>query len=606
MSPPVRDLVSSWRGRLPAGVSHQQLVFAAATVMILLQLVLRAWAIYGGWFYGDDFGLLSRAQSEALSLDYVAPGNGEPLMPGGVLLSWVVGQGPAYSWALAATTILALQASASLACLLMLTRLFGVRTGILAPLGLYLFAPVTLGAFMWWTSALQELPVQITFFAALTTHVTYLRTRRLRWAGASVALVVVGMLFHLTSILVAPVAALLTLAYFTDGGRHGRIVTTVRRFWPVWLGYLVVSITYLVVYARTAGLAVDDRSHRGYLPTFDRQVRETFGPAVVGGPWRWLGGGLPDVLAHAPQVAITLAWIAITAVVALTSWWRRGAWRGWAILAIHLAATVALTARGLLIVSGADAGFYLRHLSTVAVVGCLALALSTTEPVGRPEARGRGFNPPIPLRPIALVLSGLVLAGSVISTLTYARHWHRDSPAELYVAAAASDLRPLQGLDIVDEPVARTLGVAPGTRPSGLLAPLHKDLRPVSAGTDLRMFGTDGRLGRAVVTPGVSARVRKNADCGLLIHGSTTAVVRLNTPVSDDAWWMEIGYLGSGDGQVRIEAGSTTRVLPVRQGLHTLLFRTTGSYDSVSVESTTSSLGVCVDDITVGSIGTFS
>lgn len=584
------------------------MVATAATVMILVQLAFRAWASYGGWFYGDDLKFLAEASTTPLSADYLFTRHQQQLMPGGLLISWLVGQGPAYSWPIAASTIVAMQLLASLACLFMLTRLFGWRPGILIPLGLYLFSPLTLGAFMWWAAALNQLPLQIAFFTLIATHVTYVRTRRWVWALASVAILVVALLFYVKAVVMVPLVALLTVAYFVDGRPVPRVVEALRRFWVVWAGYTAVAVGYLVAYASTGSSPVGTGGDAAYFETTDRQIRQTLGSTLTGGPWRWLDQGRQDVLAHPPEFAVTLAWVVLTAVIVGTSWRRVGAWRAWAILAVYLVPTVYLTASGRTVLFGPDVGLYVRYLSDVSVVACLVLALVTMPLLGTAE-KLRSLNPSISMQPAIAVGALAFFVGSAYSSFTYVDHWHRDSPAERYVAAATTDLNPLDGLSIVDEPVPEELVLtpnAPFNRPSKLLAPLGKRIRAVSEGTDLRMFGSDGRLGPAVVTPGISNRDKPTDECVALVTLRDAASVPLEGAVTDETWWMGINYLASEDGEITVRAGGNVRTLPVLEGPHTLFIRTTGPYDSVRIRAQSRDSSVCVDKIAVGFIGTFS
>lgn len=604
----IRQAAADLLRRLFGDATAQQKIATAATVMILAQLAFRAWATYGGWFYGDDLKFLSQASTTPLSVDYLFTRHQQQLMPGGLLISWLVGQGPAYSWPIAASTILAMQAMADLACLFMLTRLFGWRPGILIPLGLYLFSPLTLGAYMWWAAALNQLPLQIAFFTLIVTHVAYIRTRRILWALASVVILTLALLFYVKAVVMVPFVVLLTLGYLVEGRPIARATGTLRRYWLVLVGYLAVTGGYLGVYLSTGSSPVGTNSDAAFLETADRQIRQTLGSTLTGGPWRWLDQGRQDVLAHPPEFGVTLAWVVLTAVILGTSWHRVGAWRGWTIFAIYLIPTVYLTASGRTVLFGADVGLYVRYLSDVSVVACLVLALVTMPLLGSSESF-RSLSPPVSVRPVIVGGALAFLVGASYSSFTYVDHWHRNSPAERYIAAAANDLKPLDGLSIIDEPVPEELVLtpnAPFNRPSKLLAPLQKRLRPVSDGTDLRMFGTNGKLGPAVVTPGISNRNKPTDRCVALVTSRSATSAPLQGRVTNETWWLSINYLASKDGDITVRAGENVKTLPVLEGPHTLFIRTTGQYGSVGLSALTPGASVCVDKITVGFIGTFS
>jgi hypothetical protein len=584
-------------------------VASAAAVLVLVQLAFRAWATFGGWFYGDDLKFLSQAASEPLTLEYLFTRHQQQLMPAGVLVSWLVGQGPAFSWSLAALSILLMQALSDAACIYMLIRLFGWRPGVLIPLAFYLYCPLTLGAFMWWAAALNQLPLQAAFFAAIACHVTYARTRRFRWILLSALLLTIALLFYVKSVVMVPLLVMLTLAYLVDGTFVTRLRRTVTRFWLAWILYAAIGVGYLAAYATHGGAPVSVDGKPNYLRTADVQVRETLGPALIGGPWRWLNQGRQDVLADTPEAAVTLAWVILAGIVALTCWRRAGAWKAWAILAVYLVPTVYLTASGRTTLFGADVGRYLRYLSDVSVVACLVLALALMPLRDTPQPEHRRTDPALPLAPAALVLAIAVFIGSVWSSVSYVRFWHADSPAERFVRAASADLAPLDGVDIADEPVPPEFVLAPNApfdRPTRLLRPLNKHLRSVSTGTDLKAFGRDGHLSPAVVTPGVSAQIPEGSDCGALVTGAAPKILQLNERVTDDRSWLSLAYLASRDGEVRLTIDGSARTLPVLEGPHTLFLRTSGSFTSVSVQSTSGALGLCIDKLVVGYLGTFN
>lgn len=582
---------------------------AAAVVLVVAQLTLRAWATYGGWFYGDDLKFLSEAATEPLTLEYLFTRHQQQLMPAGLLLAWLVGQGPVFSWTLAATSIIVMQALASIACVVMLFVLFGRRPAVLLPLALYLFSPLTLGAFMWWAAALNQLPLQVAAFGILTTHVLYLRTSHRRWAAVSAGIFLIALLFYVKAVVIIPLVALLTLGYFVEGSARARLVSTLRRHWLVWLGYAAIAGGYLIGYTRTGSSPVGDTGDAFYLETADRQVRENLGPTLLGGPWRWLDQGRQDVLTDAPDVAITASWVVLVGLVAVTCWVRPGAWRAWALLAIYLVPTVFLTANGRAPFFGPDVGLYVRYLTDVAVVACLALALATTPLRGLPDQPARGLRPERSWRVPAAAVAVVFAVGSIWSTVDYVRYWHVDGPAERWIAEARVSLQPLDAVDFADVPVPPELVLdanQPFDRPSRLLAPLGLDLRPVDAGTDLQAFGKDGRLQQVVVVPGISADLPASDGCPVAVTDRRTTTVPLEGEVTDESWWTSIEYLASRDGELRVSIDGVVQRHPVREGPHTLTFRTSAGFDSVRIQSATPSLNLCIDDITVGFLDTFS
>lgn len=602
---PVRSVVEGAEPA-PSAFTTAQIVVVAAIMMVLAQLAFRAWAVYGGWFYGDDFAFLSQAATEPLTLEYLFSRHDQQLMPGGLLISWLVGQGPAFAWPLAASVTLGMQACASAACLVMLLTLFGRRPAILAPLALYLLAPFTLGAFMWWAAALNQLPLQIAFFALIAVHVTYLRNRRWRWAALCFSIATVALLFYVKSVVMVPVVVLLTMAYFVDGGPVRRVFVALRRYWPVWVGYGVICGGYLVGYSLSGDSPLADRDVP-YLETADRQIRQTLGPALLGGPWRWVDPGRPDVLADAPELAVTATWVVLAAIVVATCWIRPGAWRAWAILTIYLVPTVGLTAsvRGRDV--GPDIGLFIRYLTDVSVVACLALALATITLSGDDEPPRRRLDPATSMRWIPVATAIVFVAGSVWSTITYAGHWREDPPIQSWVQTARADLDGIDQIEVIDQAVDPDLVVVPSvSRPSQLLAPLGVDVIGVTSGNDLQAFGRDGHLQRAFVKPGIDAPLDRVSDCPKPVDGTRPVLIDLGARVLDGRFWMEVDYLASGDGDMSIATGGPARQYEVQAGPHSLMLQTSGGFSAVMIETDSASLTLCIDTITVGTLDTVS
>ena len=583
-------------------------MLVCASVLVLLQLSFRAWAIAGGWFYGDDLKFLSQASTEPLTLEFLFTRHQQQLMPGGILVAWLIGQLSAFSWTAAATTILLMQAAASVACVFMLVRLFGARPAILFPLALFLFSPLTLGAFMWWAAALNQLPLQIVFFLIIATHVDYLRTHQYRWLAGSVALLIVGLLFYVKSIVILPVLAFLTVTYFVEGRLDRRIILALTRNWIAWTLYGATAAMYLVGYTRTGESPVGGGRDSAYLSTADRQIRETLGPALLGGPWRWLDPGRQDVLSHAPEFAITLTWIVIAALVMFTIRGRKGAWPAWLLLALYLIPTTFLTANGRASLFGPDTGLYLRYLTDAAVVACLALACALMGIKGSSFYAQTRVSYTPSARPWIAAGCVVFVVGSFWSTITYASFWHRESPAETFVTNAARSLGPVDGVQIIDSPVSADLVLkpnAPFDRPSKLLAPLGKQIQPVTRGTDLEMFDSRGRLSPALVIPGITSARPKN-DCGTLIKGRKAKMVALQSATTNETWWLAVNYLASDDTELVLEAGDNLLTYPLDRGPHMLFVRTKGSYDEVSLKVLDGDTKICVSQISVGFVGTLN
>ncbi len=276
-----RDPGHAWQER----VSRPANVVFVGVGMILVQLAYRAWAVQGGWFLIDDYGFLANGVGRDLSWHYLFTPYGDHQQPLGFLIVWAVSQSTPYDWFLASTITMAFQALASAACLVFLLRLCGRRWSVLVPLAFYLFSVVTLPGFMWWAAAIRQVPLQLFAFLAMTAHLEYVRTRRLRYAALAAVALSLGMLCDV-KILFAGLCFVFLSLYLSDGhGPRGRLRDGLLGQWRAWLLYAVMLAGYLMGYLRLNPVA--DRGVEAPGAIFETMLRYAMGPVLLGGPWKW-------------------------------------------------------------------------------------------------------------------------------------------------------------------------------------------------------------------------------------------------------------------------------------------------------------------------------
>ncbi len=114
-------------------------------------------------------------------------------------------------WWPAAVTLVGLQLLASLAVLRLLWLLLGPRPALLAPLALYLFAPLTVPSFAWWAAGLNSLPMQAALAWVAGDALLLARTGRCWYALTGTVVTAVALAFFEKSVLV-PLVAFVVLA----------------------------------------------------------------------------------------------------------------------------------------------------------------------------------------------------------------------------------------------------------------------------------------------------------------------------------------------------------------------------------------------------------
>jgi hypothetical protein len=598
-------------------------VILVGLVLVALQVTVRAWASAGSWFIGDDFNLMTRLYDVPLTLAELFTPHDSQLMPGGILSAWVMANSGPQNWTVGAAIVVAFQALASAACLLMLVTVFGRRWAIIPLLLVYLASPLTITAYMWWAAAINQVPLQAAFFLTLSSAVLYFRTRRWRWLWLTLAGVALGMAFYVKAALMLPVVAGVALLFFGPktpsveapvAVPRGKAICvgvreTLRAYAPMWAALVVVGAAYTTLYVRTVDNPLE-AYELDWAATADNFFRVSLGPAVIGGPWRWWNPIAPGGLVDPPPWAVTATWIGI----AFTAYWlhqRGGAqWRALVILGGYLVAIYFLVAVGRASVVGSIAALELRYLADATPVIVLTLGLLVLE-VRRPvdsahvvalprerDAR-RAF---LGKTAVCLVL----LVGAGVSTARYVALWHADYVGKAYTrnVAAAAQVRDLH---VVDQWVPEAV-VSPLRVPDNYVSRVFRPLAGVhahTAGTDLQIIDDLGYPRRAEVVAGLRSAPGPVPGCGYPVKG-VARTIELSGP--DDAappeseWWIAIEYLASQDGTATATLAAREVEVPVMQGLHQYLARGEGPIDEVTLDPGRSGLGLCVDKVTVGKV----
>lgn len=599
------DTKRAARGWLPADLTRGDAVTLAAGALVVVGLAFRAWIVVGSWFYGDDLEWLATVARGGADLGWMFSAHDSQLMPLGLALAKVTGSAGAYAWPAAAAQILVLQAAASVACWRMLTVLFGRRPEILVLLSAYLFSVLTVPAVTWWAVALNQLPLHVALFAAVTTHVQYLRTGRRRYVAWTGLWLVVGYLAYVKTLLVVLVLVLIAVLSFASGGPWHRVRDSLRRFWPAWVTYGALTAAYLYVYVVHVPSPLSSDGDVDYLAVADTLVRTSLGPGLVGGPWRWDDRNAPVLTANAPEILILMSWLVVVAGGVYLLVTRRRAWRVLLIVVPYLAVTVYLVSAGRAYLLGAAAGTEFRYLADFGALLPLVLGLAWLPVRGAVETVERRGLPPVPRRG-ALLVGGVAVfvVSAAVSTFPYAAAWHDDYTTRAFIGNARASLDDaLSPPVLADEPVAPdelgSMLFFPYNQPSYFLAPVDDQFTSATAGNDLSTLSPAGKIRDAGVTAGIEATMSPDAPCGRVVSAQTR--LPLASATLDYQFWMRIGYLSGTSSTLSVDAGDNHAEVDLRSGLHSLLVRTDGVYDSVTLTPGTGAT-LCVDRITVGTL----
>jgi hypothetical protein len=597
-------------------------VTVVAVTLIGVQLALKGALLAGGYFRQDDYHYLDRAAASGFGWSYLMLVDSGHLLPLGMLIAWLQSRLAMYDWPATAGVILLLLAAASFAMLRMLLTVFGRRPGILIPLGIFLFCPLTLAGADWWSVAIEILPLEAATFMAVDAHVRYVRNGRLRTATAAAAWLAVGMAAMEKGAVVPLLLLALTVAFFAPRPLDA------RRYWRAWAIYGGVLACYAAVFLvqlHTSTVQPGNPGSAGHVfGLIKTMVGTSLLPGALGGPWRWATGSGYDQAAP-PVVLQVLSWAVALIIVVATCIWRRRAWRAWAILAGWIVAAdfVPVIVGRLGGYPGSLLGAQTRYLTDATGVLALCAGLALLPLAGEEDAYRLRLGP-VRLgalrRPLAAASAALictVAAGSVwslerlqsVSNATTAT-------ARSYIATAqtaVADAPP--GTVIVDSAVPAVImdvglfwNHALTSDVIGTIATPSQDLswRQTLRGVvaEPMIFDAQGQLWPATVTgqfsrpgPRVKSGPFARQDCWQPTAAGTK--VPLLGSLYRYAWTIRVYYTGSASG-LTVGFGGAESTVALTPGTHVAYLTEVGGGKAVTLRKTGGDL--CVTGVTIGSL----
>ena len=574
----------------PAQITSEatsRFVLPSALTLIVVALGVRAWVASQNYFYWDDLILIGRgARFPLFSSELLLYDHDGHFMPAAFFVTGLVTRIAPYQWALPVALLILGQALASLALLRTLRLVLGWRLALLIPLVLYLFIPLTLPAFAWWSAALNALPLQIALAWVCGDAIQLVRTGRRRYAVSGTAVFVVSLLFFEKSVLVPFVALAFVILYLRTQSEETPIRSAVNKARALWIPSAVVLAVWIPVYLITVESPVTGNGRSMSAALLHHGTSLGTLPTLLGGPWQWERWIPGPAWADPPTFLVILAWAAVLAAVVVTVRSRRGAGWIWACAtAYFLASVVAMTATRTAEGTTYELAQTLRYFTDSATVFALAIALYLAIPQ-RPMR--------VTTRAATIAFSVLFIASSLFSTATFVNIW-RESPTRDYLDNARVSLADNTDAPLLDQPVSIwvLLPIAyPDNMASNLLAPLPDRPEFSSSTPILRMIDDTGRVVDAEVT--FTRRIPEGTDpqCGTRVEQPTE--LPLDGPLTGWGWTVRLNYLASADGTIDVSLTSGDAVsVPVKQGLHSTFVQVVGSGTTVKVAPTTPGLSLC-------------
>jgi hypothetical protein len=620
------EAVYDW-GRLKE-IGSRHGVTLTCLALIVASLIWKGAFLSHYYFRQDDFQVLDLARSSGLSWSFLTHVDVGHFFPGVYFIAWVLSRTALYNWGVSAGLSLLLIAGASFAAWRALRTLLGNRPAIIIPLALFVLTPLAFPVYSWWILTIEILPMEIAFFMALDAHVRYVQKRRFRYAIASAAWLVFGLIFYEKAAVIPFVLYAVTAGFLTR--RPLRIalrISLVRlwRGWALYLGVLAAYVAVLLASLHTSTVRPSAPATAGSVGNFAWDVlRESLVPGAIGGPWRWTAfNGGTDAWSTPPSVLAYLSLLLLLALIVASIVTRPRAWRAWVILAGWFAAAdVVPIAIGRLQAASLAAFYALetRYVADAAAVVAVVVALAfwpvanVSATAGATSARPREFFTGR-WRMAAIGLVGVLVIGSIWSVQDLVRVTS-ESANRAYLATATTALAQAPAGAVI---YGRQ--TVPDNFMSGLFgkdAETEVVLRPIShrgnqiswttapAGTvdGLMVFGSSGQLYQAVVSGSSSNPVPLRRSCTSDQKG--LEVRRFTAMPSPFTVLVQIAYLAapSDAGEVvTVTYGHVARQVTIKPGLHNMYLPVVGGAASVSVQGPAIG-GLCIGTAVAGDVTT--
>jgi hypothetical protein len=568
-------------------------------MLIAVQLVVRGVLAFRGYFYWDDFILVSRAGTHGLlSPSFLFDDHDGHVMPAAFLVSGAITRVAPLNWIGPAISLVALQLLASLALLRALHVILGWRPVLLVPLAFALFTPLGVPGFAWWAAALNSLPMLAALAWVCADAVLLLRTGNRRYARTGTLAYLGGLLFFEKAAVIPFVAFAVTALLWHVQGERAPLVTVWRGGVRLWTASLGLTAGWIAVYLAV----VNQRRWSSDLAmTWDllrRSITHGIVPGLAGGPWAWGRWAPASPWATPPTSVMVSGWLALAAVLTLSLVRKQRIVPVWLTAAGYVVACqVPIYLMRSSRFTALELAQTLRYLPDLVVVLALLAAVALRAP-NRPSSRW--LDTSMARTAVTGVLTAAFVASSLYSTATFLTSW-RDNPAQPYMMNARRDLADAHAhssaplLDQEVDPLVLGRVAWPDNLAGHLFALLRDRPEFSSTTTQLKKLDSKGRLVDAQVT-WVRAMVPGPVpQCGYLVQPDHPIEIGLDGPLLPTDWTAEINYLANSDGSISLALsdGPTTRV-PVHPGLNRVFVRLPGAGDAVQVRANTTALSVCI------------
>ncbi len=582
-------------------------LFWFVSAVTLIQLTLRTWSAWGGWFHADDFWWhdLVEATTPTELMTMSLGGHFSPLT---YLLNDALTTTFPYNWESRVLVMMAGMLIANVGAFLLARQLWPDRTAPVAAFFLlFAFTPFAAPNFLWY-SQFGVGGVQIicgVWFAWSVARA--LRRPTLQGYSLAVALGATALLVSERAILSAPITIVLLLLAMGCIPDRKRAREALVRYRGLWLGMGLLIALYVPLYlANAEELPGTGNLDLGAIPVaVANGLVNTVIPAVIGGPWVFDPSTIVGQVA-APGVLVLLSCLAVPALAYVSIRRDPRAAILWLFLAASSVAACTLVAIGRLETVGASALTELRYFPDFAIIVPLVIVASfcpCTTVVVSPD---KDHHPERTLsftRPAVVVLA-LFLTSSCITQVALGARWHGGVAGDFYdkLQTSIAGRSPM----VIDRQMPSSV-ITPvlldQTLASRALSIVKPRIRFDEVSTSPWWIADSGELVPAAVIDGRVALPGPNGECGYLLASDSPAVVVFDDDAFDWKWWLRLDYFSTTTNEVVIAAGADSVTATLPAGVHSAYTPLAGKFSEVEVQMRTPGSVACITAAQIGEPG---
>lgn len=551
----------------PARTSRTADPFTISIGAIALLQAIWLWATIGrGWYLQSDLSNLADTSGRSLSWSYLRSPLGGHFAPVLRAAYWLMQGAAPMSYGLTIAVRVLLQTGAILLLGRLLYLLIGRSAIIPVVLAGFSLSSLTLPGLTFMTTGLAFGIAQLFGVASLLVLLRFVRTGRLADGLLVGALIALATLASEQFIVYALLAALLASGFCYAGTARNRLKQALRH----WLGWLAMALP--VAGAVVAALLGADTRGAGGLraadiwPLLRSEWLRSFGPSLIGGPFRWFADDHTYVAFYAPGDATILLGQLAFVLLVLLGWYFTGRQ---SLMAWSLPIVAGLV--GILLVAAArygEAGLLIpvtpRYSYVIAVPLAMAIGLSLGAPSG--SARTLDLRLPRSLgNPVVrtTTIGVAVIVAMCVSSVRYTHFWSHN-PGRSYAATLLASARaggPTVSVYDTALPPDLVSAVEPNHHVSDLFRLLKVSASFDQSGSAPLVVTREGRLVKAAFVSVAHAAAAPVPRCGTPINGTGTFDIPLSKPVNGGEWFLHLDLYQQRPSELRIHVVSQNAVV---------------------------------------------